>query len=69
MRAVRGPLTRQFLMDMGIDCPKIYGDPALLLPKLFPEFKKSENPTKEYIIIPHHSDEHLFINHPKYGFR
>ncbi len=64
VRAVRGPLTRQFLMDMGIDCPEIYGDPALLLPNLFPEFKKSENPSREYIIIPHYSDEYLFINHP-----
>ncbi len=64
VRAVRGPLTRQFLMDMGIGCPEVYGDPALLFPKLFPEFKKSENPSKEYIIIPHYSDEHLFINHP-----
>lgn len=64
VRAVRGPLTRRFLMEMGIDCPEIYGDPALLLPKLFPEFKKSENPSKEYIIIPHFSDEHLFIHHP-----
>lgn len=64
VRAVRGPLTRQFLMDMGINCPEVYGDPALLLPRLFPEFKKSENPSREYVIIPHYSDEHLFANHP-----
>lgn len=64
VRAVRGPLTRQFLMDMGISCPEVYGDPALLLPRLFPEFVKSENPSKEYVIIPHYSDEHLFAKHP-----
>lgn len=64
VRAVRGPLTRQFLMGMGIACPEVYGDPALLLPKLFPEFRKAENPSREYIVIPHYSDEHLFLNHP-----
>ncbi len=64
VRAVRGPLTRQFLLNMGINCPEIYGDPALLLPTLFPEFKKSENPLKDYIITPHLSDEHLFRDNP-----
>lgn len=64
VRAVRGPLTRKFLMEKGINCPEIYGDPALLLPRLFPEFTKSENPSRDYIIIPHYSDESDFQNHP-----
>jgi pyruvyltransferase len=62
VRAVRGPLSRKFLMEMGIECPKIYGDPTLLLPLLFPEFQKPDSPSKDYIIIPHFSDESLFAD-------
>lgn len=67
VRAVRGPLTREFLMkNYGIDCPEIYGDPALLMPYLFPEFKKKPNPKYDYIIIPHYTEKKLF---PKEVYR
>lgn len=62
VRAVRGPLTRKFLLERGVFCPEVYGDPTLLFPLLFPEFKKSESPTNDYVIVPHFSDEHLFLN-------
>jgi pyruvyltransferase len=61
IRAVRGPLTRQFLIEnFGIDCPEVYGDPALLFPYFFPEFKKKDCPSNEYVIIPHYSEKNLF---------
>lgn len=57
IKAVRGPLTKQFLKDnFNIECPEIYGDPALLVPYLFPEFKKKENPSRDYVIIAHYLD-------------
>ena len=31
IHAVRGPYTKKFLNDFNIDCPNIFGDPALLM--------------------------------------
>lgn len=52
-RFVRGPHTRDHVIRLGGSCPPIYGDPALLLPKIYnPEISKKD----KIGYIPHNID-------------
>jgi pyruvyltransferase len=54
--SVRGPLTRNRILDVGYHCPEIYGDPALLLPKFYkPKYRKPCG----IGIVPHFVDQSL----------
>lgn len=60
IKAVRGPLTRKFLMDeLNVACPEIFGDPALLLPELYPDIRRRP-PEGDFIIIVHYVDKYFF---------
>jgi hypothetical protein len=62
-RFVRGPITRQHVLDNGGQCPEIYGDPAMLLPLL------RYSATKKYDLglIPHWSQyEMVKQRYPKH---
>lgn len=53
--SVRGPLTREQLLKRGWDVPEIYGDPALLFPRIYnPKVEKKY----KYGLIPHCVDFH-----------
>ena len=42
VRSVRGPLTAQWLRSRGIRAPETFGDPAILIPLLFPDLASPE---------------------------
>jgi pyruvyltransferase len=59
IRAVRGPKTRDLFLKMGASCPAVYGDPAVLMGRIFPKYKKLKK-IYDYIIIPNIGEINLF---------
>ena len=55
IRSVRGPLTRGALMKAGVDCPQIYGDPAILLPEIYKPNTNDNGKLYQCGLIFHHT--------------
>ena len=57
--AVRGPKSRERVLELGYACPEVYGDPGILVPRYFsPEVSK----THSLGIIPHYVDYHTVVD-------
>lgn len=58
IRAVRGPLTREYMRDrLGLPCPEIYGDPGILFRELFPEYVREDR--GQPLVLAQHNDEEV----------
>ena len=53
VRCVRGPETRKVLEKNGYVCPEVYGDPAILMPLIYPA-PKTRKIEYEYRVVQHY---------------
>ena len=54
IRAVRGPITWQILNTFGYSCPKVYGDPAVLMPLVYSPDESHRHPNGKIGLIQHY---------------
>lgn len=79
VHAVRGKLTRKYLLENNVDCPSVFGDPALLLPYVYnplilkkykygfiPHYTQLDNPIIKKFLSKY-KDEILLISFKDYG--
>ncbi|WP_454778851.1 polysaccharide pyruvyl transferase family protein [Klebsiella michiganensis] len=60
VRAVRGPLTQDFLKKRNISVPSVFGDPGLLLPTFFSKdllLSDVKESARDFIVIPHMNED------------
>lgn len=66
VRAVRGPRTWSFLADRGLRVPEVFGDPALLLPYLFPVLTAWATEKRHAVtVVPNLHDWQTLGSHPR----
>jgi len=63
VRAVRGPLTAEFLRRRGIAVPDVYGDPGLLVRTLFAD-RFAVTGARDHVFVPNLHDLKLIGNQP-----
>lgn len=61
VRAVRGPITAEFLRSRGVTVPTVYGDPALLVGRLFPDLlaAAAEGPLHPITCVPNLNERRM----------
>lgn len=65
VRAVRGPLTKKFLQERGIEAPNTFGDPGILAPFIYPSDilnPMNEKKTEDFLIVPQLNDDQSIYN-------
>lgn len=53
--AVRGPITRARVLSTGRECPAVYGDPGMLLPRFYDPKGKAK---RAYGLVAHYADQY-----------